>query len=110
MATAAILERLERIERQRAVLVQHTAALSRQHTRALASLGPLNATPGLLVGAREIAAFMGLSPSSIWRLGKYGFPLWRMGRHTYTHVLDVVNWMRQQNERHRKAGSRHARH
>jgi len=114
-ALGPVLERLDGIERQQetitrqlAALVAHTATLSQRHTRAVASLGVLNAAPGLLIGAKEIAAFMGVTPSTIFRWRTYGFPTWRLGRHIYSHVLDILAWMRQQNQRHRKASRRHA--
>ena len=108
VALGPVLERLDRIERQQAVLIEHTGTLSQRHTRAVASLGMLNAAPGLLIGSKEIAAFMGVTPSTIFRWRTYGFPTWRLGRHIYSHVLDILAWMRQQNQRHRKASSRHA--
>ena len=96
-------KRLEGVEKILEALARHTLMLSNRHTRIVASLGLINTTPGLLIGLKEIATFIGLSPSSISRLRKWGFPTHRLGRHVMSHPIEILDWLRTVDAKRREA-------
>lgn len=98
-----LAEQMEGVEKILVALARHTLTLSERHTRIVASLGMINTAPGLLIGLKEIATFLGLSSSTISRLRKWGFPTFRLGRHVLSHPLEILGWLRTVEAR-RRAG------